>query len=346
MAKLSQLTLMSIVAGALAVSACQTEDPREGINLTNAALPRGLGERCEPDEGLTCATGLTCYESRVGAAKTCTPDAIAAACTPNLCGDNGLCNARGDADIYAFCRCDSGFQWDGNTCIAAPGPAFQPRLNTTGLTCPAKELVPGVPDETTADCPMGDGVFCTTDDPAGAGDCFAYNAGLNWSIGGAMDSRMVSGSTVATNAFCTREYVDGGEGDSDGMKLTLTGTVASQLAAGAMMVVIDVSNFDAVGGGSFTVWPQMGAPDPAGDAGFVSFSITGGAADGYSESAIAGEFNINFVAGPDSDEDDLIDDDEGDVGVDFILALPNGDFVAGAMTIPCGANEIVAGSGM
>ena len=329
MTKLGQWSLMSVMA-AFALSACTTEDGRPGVNFADFEKPRGLGELC--DDTLTCDTGLTCFNN------TCTPDRFAAACTPNPCGD-GVCNARGPegGPLLAFCRCPSGEEWNGTTC-AMGGPSFPGSITDT--TCPAAELAPGVPDETTADCPANS--FCTA---SASGDCLELFVDISGEIGGnAFGANVMTSSTSSVTAECIREYVDGGEGDSDGIRLVVTGTAAAMIAPGASSIVIDISNADVLAGGSTIIWPQASTvPDPQSDAGFGDVMITSTSTIfDYSAAGIGGSVLISSVSGPDADDDDLIDDGEGAVGGEFFIGFDGGDFITGAFTVECGDNDIVA----
>lgn len=347
MAKIYQLLIMAVTTGMFVFAGCTTDDPRDRGSFADADRPRGLGEQCSDME--PCATGLTCLDG------TCTPDAFAAACTPNPCAE-GLCNARGETDIQTLCRCGgipvstasaaagiTGFLWDGATCVADAFPAW-PGSVTPSTTCPAAELAPGVPDETTADCPVNDFTFCTADS---GGDCLEWFVELNGSIDGQVFGGSTTGGPVLDldQARCIREYIEGNDsGDSAGMELVITGTLADSLFPGTSSITIDVSRFDAVGGGTAIVWPQSNAPEPQSDAGFVDVTVTSTRGTTFTGAAIGGEFIVDSVSGPDSDEDKRIDDSEGAIGGEFYLGLPNGDFISGAFTVNCGDNVVLTSS--
>ncbi|MEL7369580.1 MAG: hypothetical protein AAFN74_11750 [Myxococcota bacterium] len=338
--------LIGVALGTTASVGCTTNDPREGINVEDAQRPRGLGEQCSDMEA--CADGLTCFDN------TCTPDAFAAACTPSPCGE-GLCNARGDATVTAFCRCGginvstasaaagiSGFLWDGVTCVADTFPTW-PGSVTPDTKCPAEELAPGVPDEETADCPDTEFTVCTA---ASGGDCLDVFVSLDGRIGDRIFGGSTTGGAALTEATCIREYVrtpangdDEEEIDGAGLQLVFTGTLAASLSPGATQIVVAASNFDALSTGATVVWPQMNASMPLSDSGFVDVTITSTTGTVMS-SATAGEFIVDNVSGPDVDEDDIIDDGTGVVGGEFYLGLPNGDFLSGAFTVNCGDNIV------
>ena len=325
MTKLSQWSLLGVMVGALAASACTTEDSRPGVNTADFNLPRGLGELC--DDTLVCATGLTCFEG------TCTPDRFATACAGADCGEDGVCNARGEeGNVLTFCRCASGDEWNGETCVMG-GPS--PEGSETTTECPAEELAPGVPDEDTADCPTG--TFCTA---ASGGDCLRPNLTLSGNIGGSTIAVSFADLAGTSSVTCVRKYFDDDSGDSDGIQVVLGGAVSSSVAAGATNITIDLSMFDGAGGGSAIVWPQMSAPDPASDAGFSNVTVTG-ALNNFDAAAIGGEFNITRSGGPDEDEDDLIDDGTGFLTGSFYLGFGNGEFLTGAFTIQNCSNSSV-----
>lgn len=335
MNKLGRVGVWTLAASLAALAGCETDDPRPGpppVDLSD----RQFGEQCGGMGDPACASGLTCFNG------TCTQDRFATACTPNPCG-TGVCNARGEAgmDILAFCRCGSGEEWDGFTCVAG-GPGFAGDV-TADTTCPAEEIAPMIPDETTADCPMGS--FCTEPADGSGGDCLEFNLSVSGTLNGKMLDITATSTAIEAGLQCVREYITDGEGDSAGLKLVMTGDLATALVDGATSVTIDLSEFDAIGGGSAIVWPQAMAPAPGGDAGFVDIVVEGGASAG-TLAAVGGDFTISSVSGPDADEDGLIDDSMGAVGGTFYIGLPGTEFVAGAFVAPCGMNELVAGSGM
>ncbi len=384
MKKLNQILIACMVAGV--ATACVTDDPRGGLKqpfideFGNAA---GLGEVCKwviPDDcasdadcgvggtcsfdadydgnvcNRTCDSGFTCYDER-GSLEVnpdfCLTDRFAAACTTApTCGD-GFCAARGDATVATFCNCDSGNVWNGGTCIEDVFPEWPGSLTET--TCPAAEIAPGVPDPTTADCPADS--FCD-----GRGRCLEQFVELDGSISSNTFSGSVTLGEVLTLAECRREYYSDGDDDDDlvtgnGYQLVITGNLADTLITGATEIVIDISENDAVGGGSFIVWPQTGAPDPAGDAGFVDFSVTGGTLGGTDEDGIGGYFSTISVTGEDllpvngvaddstgrpaddpDDGDGALDDGTGVIGGQFFIGLGGTDYVSGAFTVDCGDN--------
>ncbi|MEM6730306.1 MAG: hypothetical protein AAF658_02050, partial [Myxococcota bacterium] len=189
--------------------ACLTEDPRgelrqEFFQSENIA---GLGERCGPGVN-SCISGTTCFNG------VCLTDRFAQACTPSPCGPNGFCAARGESAIQVFCNCDSGFVWDGLTCVEDTSASFPDPLNDSGTSCPLE--VAGsttVPD--TADCPGG--AFCT--EPTTGGDCYELFVELAGTVGGTPISVSVVNGSAIDNATCVREYF--ADGSSDGVRLEI-----------------------------------------------------------------------------------------------------------------------------
>ena len=343
MLRIYRLLFICITIDAFGVAACTTEDPRRGIDPSDAARPRGLGEQC--NDMAACAAELTCMNG------ACTPDAFAAACTPNPCGE-GFCNARGETEAQAFCRCDgipvstasaaagiTGFLWDGTTCVADTFPAW-PGSVTPDTTCPAVELAPGVPDDTTANCPVN--TFCTEQEKGG--DCLELFVELDGNIGGAPFGGSIIGGSLLNEAECVREYIDGDEdGRSLGMRLVITGTLAASLFPGASNITVDVSSFDAVRGGPAIVLrrPQSSnAPEPRSDSGYVDVAVTSTQGD-FIVGALGGEFIVDSVSGPDINENNRIDSGKGAIGGEFYLGFGNGNYASGAFTVNCGANVLV-----
>lgn len=339
-----RILIIGAAVTAFGVPACTTKDPREGFSAEDAARPRGLGERC--NAMAACATGLTCLEG------TCTPDAFAAACTPSPCGE-GLCNARGTEQVLAFCRCGGipvsapskaadveNFLWDGSTCVEDVFPKW-PGSVTHDTTCPAVELAPGVPDESTADCPVNDFTFCT--EQKRGGDCLELLVELEGRIKGTRLGGSITGGAVLKEARCIREYIEGKkDGSSDGMQLVITGTSAASLFPGTSTITIDISAFDAArGGAAMIVWPRDHAPYPRCDAGFVDVTITS-TGSAFSQNALGGEFIIASVSGPDANDDKRVDSGKGAIGGEFYLDLDNDDYLSGAFTVRCGKNVLVA----
>lgn len=339
----------SMLAGVLLVSGCETEDPRvafpAGFEPADEGpggdpSPRGLGEVCgerTPD----CGDGLSCYEG------TCTPTPYAEACTPNPCGDSGLCNARGEVNdsgeiaeegIVLVCRCTlDNEEWDGATCQQSASEDGYPQFSGSILgpdeTCPGPKEQLGVPGAT--DCPAGS--FC---DAASAGRCLEYNAAFV----GMLEGRTIDVSATgreATTVECIREYFAGEEGeapsgDTDGVKLAISGALAEAISGGSASVTLDLSNNDVLGETTLLVFPQDNAPEPRADAVFATLSI-----GDTRLASLGGRFTLDSVSGPDEDEDNLIDDGEGAIGGSFFIGLPDEQFLAGAFVVPCGSNESV-----
>jgi len=346
------LPLCLLTVAALSFS-CETQDPRVKISPGSQPVTegpgddpsaRGLGERCgENTPG--CRDGLSCYEG------TCTPTVYANACTPNPCGENGLCNARGDIgadgeitgeNIVLICRCTApNEQWDGTTCRASADeggfPAFSGSVLAPGETCPGPAEQPDVPGAT--DCPAG--TFC---DAEAAGRCLEYQLSLVGVFGGRDIDVRATGS-ASTTVECIREYVAADAvaegagppspaGLSDGVKLVITGALAGEISPGASSITLVVSNGDVLSGLPFLVLPQANAPAPRGDSVIASLAI-----DGTQLAALGGQVTLDSVSGPDENGDNLIDDNEGAIGGVFFLGFPEGQFLAGEFVVPCGNNE-------
>ncbi len=339
--KLSQCSLMGLATVALAMGACTTEDPRGSLNdpffEANNANPPGLAELCDDDT--PCATGLTCYRDDPDALfGACTPDAIAAACSASTSCGNGLCNVEAFVetpasadDYFAYCVCPTGEEWNGATCVMA-GPAA-PASEIGALTCPAVFPVPDVQDPTTSDCP--EGTFCAVD---GSEGCLRPQVTFAGLIDGATIA--VDLQDIGDNVACVREYVMGGEGASDGFQLVLTGTAAAAVLADATDFVIDVSGNDAIGSGSFRVWPQMSAPDLPGDA--IFGTVTATTATGTTAvAAIGGDVTVSESSGPDEDDDMLIDDGTGFLGGNFYFGFGGDDFLTGSFVVRNCSTEMV-----
>jgi hypothetical protein len=346
------LPLCLLTGAALSVS-CETDDPRVAFSPGSQPVTegpgddpsvRGLAELCGENTP-ACRDGLSCYEG------VCTPTAYATACTPNPCGESGLCNARGDIaedgtitgeNIVVICRCTApNEEWDGTTCrasVAEDGfPAFSGSVLAPGETCPGPEAQPDVLGAT--DCPAE--TFC---DAAAAGSCLEYQLSLVGMLGGRDIDVRATGSETTT-VECIREYVaaeageDGAEppapsGDSAGLKLVITGALAEAISPGAPSVTVDVSNGDVLGGLPFLVLPPANAPAPRGDSVIASLAI-----DATALEALGGQVTLDSVSGPDENGDNLIDDNTGAVGGTFFLGFPEGQFLAGAFVAPCGPNE-------
>lgn len=352
MSKLQLWLPICLLTGAALSFSCETDDPRVEFFPGSQPVtegpgddpsPRGFAELCG-DDTPACRDGLSCYEG------VCTPTAYANACTPNPCGASGLCNARGDiaedgtitGNIVVICRCTApNEQWDGTTCRASAAeesfPAFSGSVLAEGETCPGPEAQPDVPGAT--DCPAE--TFC---DAAAAGSCLEYQLSLVGALGG-RDIDVSATGSESTTVQCIREYApaepaeDGAEpsapsGDSDGLKLVITGALAEAISPGAPTVTIDVSNGDVLGGLPFLVLPQANAPAPRGDSVIASLAI-----DGTQLDALGGQVTLDSVSGPDENGDNLIDDNTGAVGGTFFLGFPEGQFLAGAFVVPCGPNE-------
>ncbi|HTV18456.1 MAG TPA: hypothetical protein VMG12_07290 [Polyangiaceae bacterium] len=336
-------------------SSCETDDPR--VALSPGSQPasegpgddpsaRGFAELCG-DNTPACRDGLSCYEG------VCTPTAYASACTPNPCGESGLCNARGDIaedgtitgeNIVVICRCIApNEEWDGATCRASADesgfPAFSGSVLAPGETCPGPDAQPDVPGAT--DCPAE--TFC---DATASGRCLQYGLSLVGSLGG-RDIDVRAEGSEATRVECIREYVPAeaaadGEaasapsGDSAGVKLVFTAAVAEAISPGALSISIDVSNGDVLGGLPFLILPQVNAPAPRGDSVIANLRV-----DGTDLAAIGGRVTLDSVSGPDENDDNLIDDDAGAIGGTFFLGFADGQFLAGAFVVPCGQNESV-----
>ncbi len=334
MIKLCQYSLMSLMSAALVVTGCTTEDPRGSLNdpfFANADRPKGNGEACE--ENSECRTGFTCYrDDPMAATGACTAEDIAAACTAAPSCGNGLCNVRPmAADLFVFCRCPAGEEWNGETCVMG-GPDF-PGSELTGQTCPEVDLVPGTPDENTADCPTG--TFCTAEE---GGDCLRPQVTLSGMINGATIA--VDLQDVGDEVGCIREYLTG-TSTSAGIKLVLTATAANAFAPGATQVTIDLSDNEAVAGGTFIVWPQVSAPGLDADSIFADVSVDG-ALGGFSAAGIAGAATIDESGGPDENEDDILDDGDGFLGGTFFIALGGDNFLTGSFVARNCTNEFVS----
>lgn len=359
MSKLQPWLSICLLVGSAPALHCATDDPRvvfspgsqpatEGPGGDPSA--RGLGEVCN-DVTPACRDGLSCYEG------TCTPASYAAACTPNPCGANGLCNARSDLgddgaptgeNLVLICRCPApNEEWDGTTCRVSNSPDGYPAFGGTvlapGETCPGPEAQPDVLGAT--DCPAG--TFC---DATAAGRCLNYQLSLVGAVGGRDIDVSVTGSE-STTVECIREYVsaeNGAEPAEDGaeppapsalgagVKLVITGALAEAITPGALSVTVDVSNGDVLSGLPFLVLPQANAPASRGDSVIASLLI-----DGAALAALGGQITLDSVSGPDENEDGLIDDATGAVGGTFFLGLPEGQFLAGSFVVPCGTNELV-----
>jgi hypothetical protein len=353
MRKLQLWLPLCLLTGAALSFSCETEDPRVALSPGSQPVtdgpgddpsPRGLAELCGENTP-ACRDGLSCYEG------VCTPTAYANACTPNPCGESGLCNARGDIaedgaitgeNIVLICRCTApNEQWDGTTCRASAAeggfPAFSGSMLNPGETCPGPEAQPDVPGAT--DCPAD--TFC---DAAAAGRCLQYQLSLVGMLGGRDIDVRASGSEPTT-VECIREYVpaeageDGAEppapsGVSAGLKLVITGALAEAISPGAPSITVDVSNGDVLGGLPFLVLPQANAPAPRGDSVIVSLAI-----DGTELEALGGQVTLDSVSGPDENGDGLIDDNAGAIGGTFFFGFLEGQFLAGAFVVPCGQNE-------
>lgn len=341
---------ISMLASVLSIFSCETEDPRVVFPAGSEPVdegpgddpsPRGLGELCGENTP-ACGDDLSCYEG------TCTPTAYAEACDPNPCGDSGLCNARGEVDdsgniseegIVLVCRCALGNEeWNGTTCQQSASEDGFPQFSGSVLgpdeTCPGPEGQPGVPGAT--DCPEGS--FC---DAASAGRCLEYNA----SFVGMLDGRAIDVRATgrdSTTVECVREYLaaEAGEdpsGETDGIKLTISGALAEAISGGPDSITLDLSNNDVLGETTLLVFPQDSAPEARADTVFASLNI------GDTQLAsLGGQFTLDSVSGPDDDGDNLIDDGEGALGGTFFIGLPDEQFLAGAFVVPCGPNESVA----
>ena len=338
---------------------CETDDPRVPVSPGSQPVtegpgddpsPRGFAELCG-DSTPACQDGLSCYEG------TCTPTVYANACTPNPCGESGLCNARGDVaedgaptgeNIVLICRCTPPNEaWDGTTCrVSADAngfPAFSGSVLAPGETCPGPEAQPDVPGAT--DCPAE--TFC---DAAAAGRCLEYQLTVVGALGGRDIDVAVKGG-AATTVECIREYApaeaapDGTAPPapsslSAGLKLVITGALAQAVSPGALAITVDVSNGDVLSGLPFLVLPQVNAPAPRGDSVIANLSI-----DGTQLAAIGGQVTLDSVSGPDENADGLIDDNQGAVGGTFFLGFPDGQFLAASFVVPCGQNESVPVTG-
>lgn len=351
----NKLYTASLLTCAASLLNCETVDPRvatlpgsepvtEGPGEDDS--PRGLGELCG-EETPNCNEALSCYEG------TCIPAPYAEACTPNPCGDNGVCNARGNTDedgnideddILLVCRCTAANEeWDGTTCRESEAESGFPKFSDTVLekdeTCPGPEAQLGIAGAT--ECP--EGTFC---DASGEGRCLEFN----FSVVGALADQSIDVSSTgeeATTVECIREYFDAAEpeegedppspsGTSNGVKLVITGALAEQISPGAPSVTIALSNGDVLGGLPLLVVPQPNAPEPREDSIFASLSL-----DEAELLALGGQVTLDSVSGPDENEDNLIDDNEGAIGGTFFIGLPEEQFLAGSFVIPCGANETV-----
>ncbi len=313
MKKLSKLIIAFMLAAPSA--ACLVEDPRGPERDQYFEAPGDLGEYgalC--GDGFTaCASGFTCYDS------ACTPDAIVASCTAApSCGD-GFCIARGDSFETTFCNCPSGQVWNGVTCIADASPDFPGSV--IALACPQEDLVPGEPDPATEDCPAGS--FCTS---ASGGDCLQFVANVMGDFNGTTLMGSVTNGTAETDATCTR-LVDADDAGA-GLRLEFTGALATTLGA-TTSITIELTEFDGTGTGFAIVWPQGGGnAAPGSDAGYVDVSV-----DGTSASGAGGFFDIDVQTGADAPENV--------VGGSFYVGFEGGDFITGAFTTPCGADETI-----
>jgi len=353
MSKLQPWLPVCVLAAAVLSLSCATDDPRVAVPPGSQPVtegpgddpsPRGLGERCGDNTPL-CRDGLSCYEG------TCTPTVYANACTPNPCGDNGLCNARSDLgadgapsgeNMVLICRCPAPNEaWDGTTCRVSANeagyPAFSGSVLAPGETCPGPEAQPGVLGAT--DCPAP--TFC---DATAAGRCLEYQLSLVGALGGRDIEVGVTG-IESTTVECIREYVlaeppaDGAEPAapaalSNGLKLVISGALAEAISPGALAVTVDVSNGDVLSGLPFLVLPEANAPAPRGDSVIASLLV-----DAAALAALGGQVTLDSVSGPDENADGLIDDGTGAVGGTFFLGLPEGQFLAGSFVVPCGPNE-------
>lgn len=302
------IAAFGLLAGALVLSGCETEDNRPGIPEPDTSA-RKLGELCEVGGMPACDTGLSCYTGGdMMGQGTCIPDRFATACRPNPCGE-GLCIGRGDPNVTTFCNCPGGSEWDGFTCVDG-GPGYQGDV-TAGTTCPQEELAPGVPDDATADCPPGS--FCTSD--SGGGDCLEFNFAMSGTLNGGDFDVTATSSAAESDLSCVR----GAEGAFD---LVIGGDTASAIVDGANEITISVFDNDALGGGSLLIWPQDSVDSRQGDAASVDVDV-----DGTSASAVGGDFTIV----------DVVDVDPGAVGGTFYIGLPGTEFVTGRFIAPCPA---------
>lgn len=350
-----QLWLSTCLLTAAALSSsCETDDPRVPVAPGSQPVTdgpgddpsaRGFAELCGENTP-ACQDGLSCYEG------TCIPTAYADACTPNPCGESGVCNARGDVaedgtptgeNIVLICRCTPPNEaWDGTSCrISADAngyPAFSGSVLAPGESCPGPEAQPDVPGAT--DCPAE--TFC---DATTAGRCLEYQLTLVGALGG-RDIEVAASGGTATTVECIREYVaaeaaaDGTtpptpSGLSAGLKLVITGALAEAISPGAPAITVDMSNGDVLGGLPLLVLPQTSAPAPRGDS--VIASLVNGSTV---LQAIGGQVTLDSVSGPDADGDNLIDDDAGAVGGTFFLGFSEGQFLAASFVVTCGPNEL------
>lgn len=344
-----------LLTGAALSFSCETDDPRVALSPGSQPVtegpgddpsPRGFAELCG-ESTPACRDGLSCYEG------VCTPTVYADACTPNPCGETGLCNARGDIaedgtitgeNIVLICRCTApNDEWDGTTCrVSADAngfPAFSGSVLNPGETCPGPEAQPDVLGAT--DCPAQ--TFC---DAAAAGRCLEYQFSLVGVLGG-RDIDVRASGIESTTVECIREYgpaetaQDGAEPDkpfavSAGLKLVITGALAEAVSPGAPAITVDVSNGDVLSGLPFLVLPQANVPAARGDSVIASLAI-----DGTELLALGGQVTLDSVSGPDENGDSLIDDNAGAVGGTFFFGFTEGQFLAGSFVVPCGQNESV-----
>jgi len=355
MRKLQLWLPLCLLTGAALSFSCETDDPRVPVSPGSQPVtegpgddpsPRGFAELCGENTP-ACQDGLSCYEG------TCTPTVYADACTPNPCGESGLCNARSDIaedgtitgeNLVLICRCTPPNEaWDGATCRVSADvngfPVFSGSVLAPGETCPGPEAQPDVLGAT--DCPQD--TFC---DATAAGRCLEYQLTLVGALGGRdIDVRATGGA--ATTVECIREYApaeaapDGASpptpsGLSAGLKLVITGALAEAISPGVPAITVDVSNGDVLGGLPFLVLPEANAPAPRGDSVIASL-----VSDAAALPAIGGQVTLDSVSGPDENGDNLIDDNEGAVGGTFFLGFPEGQFLAASFVVPCGPNESV-----
>jgi hypothetical protein len=355
MSKLQEWLPICLLTGAALSFSCETDDPRVALSPGSQPVtegpgddpsPRGFAELCG-DNTPPCRDGLSCYEG------VCTPTAYANACTPNPCGESGLCNARGDIaedgtitgeNIVLICRCTApNTEWDGTTCRTSADeagfPAFTGSVLAPGETCPGPEAQPDVPGAT--DCPAE--TFC---DATAAGSCLEYQLSLIGTLAG-RDIDVRATGIESTTVQCIREYVpadaaeEGAEppapsGASAGLKLVITGALAEAISPGAPSITVDVSDGDVLGGLPFLVLPQANAPASRGDSVVATLAI-----DATLLPALGGQVTLDSVSGPDENGDNLIDDNAGAVGGTFFFGFSEGQFLAGAFVVPCGPNESV-----
>ncbi|MBX2813984.1 MAG: hypothetical protein KTR25_19370 [Myxococcales bacterium] len=351
------IPVWALLVGALALSSCETDDPRERVpagdtpateGAGNDLSERGLGEACDPNPDAEesdipdCQAGLGCFEG------VCTPETYITACTPNPCGEDNVCNARSEVDanglptgenLIVICRCAPGLEWDGTTCLASEAPEGFPEFSGsvlgfeedgTAQTCPGPEGQPGVPGAT--DCPEDS--FC---DAASSGRCLEYNFSMVGTINGA-DVDIATTGLEQTTIECIQEYLEADSTTSEGVKLVIAGDLAGQISTGANTVTIDVSNNDVLSGNQALILPQVDAPPLRSDSGIVDVIIEGDTVS--SLAALGGQFTIDSVS-----DGNATDDDNGAIGGTFFIGLPDAEFLAASFVIPCGANEIVSPEG-